>query len=192
MDTKGQSTDQGMAAVAKDAADRPARGFSAQAIHLVRTTQTVNLALSQMADQKASILMGATFVVFSIAVGQASKGVLPISLTILAIFAFASAICAVMAVLPSTKGKHQLPESARNDLFFGVFTNVAEEEWTEHMLDNLATDETVYRTMLRDIYQNGQVLARKKYRFLGYAYRLFIAGLVTTVIVFLLERFVLA
>jgi len=167
------------------------RSFSPNAIHLVRTTQTINLSLSQMADQKASILMGATFVVFSIAVGQASKGVLPISLTILAIFAFASAICAVMAVLPSFKGKQQPPSAGRNELFFGVFAQTPEDEWIEGMLDGLANDESIYRIMLRDIHQNGEVLARKKYRFLGYAYRLFIAGLVTTTIVFLCERFLL-
>jgi len=32
--------------------------------------------------------------------------------------------------------------------------------------------------MLRDMYQNGQVLQRRKYRWLGYAYRLFLAGVV--------------
>jgi len=37
----------------------------------VRTALQANLTLSQMADQKASILMGATFVVFTLAVGQA-------------------------------------------------------------------------------------------------------------------------
>ncbi|WP_240704707.1 Pycsar system effector family protein [Croceicoccus sediminis] len=174
------------------ASDRPAvRRFSQQAIHLVRTSQTNNLALSQMADQKASILMGATFVVFSIAVGQASQGIMPISLSVLAIFAFASAICAVMAVLPSTRGKHQRADSKSNRLFFGVFSQASEEEWVEDMLDTLGSDEAIYRAMLRDIYQNGQVMARKKYRFLGYAYRLFIAGLCTTFAVFLLERFVL-
>lgn len=144
-----------------------------------------------MADQKASILMGATFVVFSIAVGQASGGVLPVSLTVLAIFAFASAICAVMAVLPSTKGKHQSFDASTNLLFFGVFTQRAEDDWIEDMLDTLGSDEAVLRAMLRDIHQNGQVMARKKYRFLGYAYRLFILGLCTTVVVFLLERFYL-
>ena len=166
------------------------RRFSQNAIHLVRTSQQINLALSQMADQKASILMGATFVVFSIAVGQASSGILPVSLTVLAIFAFASAVCAVMAILPSTKGKQQRADSRRNDLFFGVFTQEPEDEWIERILTKLETDEGVYRAVLRDVYQNGQVMARKKYRFLGYAYRLFIMGLCTTVVVFLFERFV--
>ena len=45
-------------------------GFSNHAIHLIRTSQQINLTLSQMADAKASILMGATFLVFTISVGQ--------------------------------------------------------------------------------------------------------------------------
>ena len=40
--------------------DKP---FPANAIHVVRTAQTINVQLSAMADQKASILMGATFVI---------------------------------------------------------------------------------------------------------------------------------
>ena len=69
---------------------RNADGFSIQAIHLVRTTTLANLALSQMADQKASILMGATFVVFTISVGQATRGDFPIALLVLAISSFLS------------------------------------------------------------------------------------------------------
>jgi hypothetical protein len=54
-------------------ADLPARPLVADAIHLIRTTEQINVSLSQMADQKASILMGATFVVFTVAVNQASR-----------------------------------------------------------------------------------------------------------------------
>jgi hypothetical protein len=36
----------------------------------------------------------------------------------------------------------------------------------------------------RDVYQNGQVLAHKKYRLLKIAYSIFIAGLVTSVVAF--------
>jgi hypothetical protein len=164
-------------------------GFSNHAIHLVRTTQQINLSLSQMADAKASILMGATFVVFSIAVGQARNGAMPWSLGVLALFAFVSAACAVFAVLPSVSS----PASARftdnkpNKLFFGFFVHVPEEEWIDSILGELRADETVFRTMLHDIYQNGQVLQRKKYRYLSYAYRTFLAGLCLTMATFVLE-----
>jgi hypothetical protein len=41
--------------------------------------------------------------------------------------------------------------------------------------------------MARDMYQNGQVLQAKKFRYLSLAYRLFIAGLVVTIAVFAVE-----
>ena len=53
------------------APERSAISFPPNAVHLVRTNQQITMQLSQMADQKASILMGATFVVFTLAVGQA-------------------------------------------------------------------------------------------------------------------------
>ena len=159
------------------------RVFSAQAIHLVRTTQQINVSLSQMADQKASILMGATFVVFTISIGQVRAGGFALPLVILALFSFVSALLAVYAVLPATK-----PASGgdRNILFFGTFTELTEQAFADEVLDRLETDEAVFRTMLRDIYQNGQVLQRKKYRFLGLAYRVFLLGLVTTIITFMI------
>jgi len=162
----------------KDAGDgNEKREFSPHAIHLVRTTQQINVALSQMADQKASILMGATFVVFTISIGQARNGGFSVPLTVLAFFSFVSAMLAVFAVLPSIKGK---PSGSPNLLFFGVFTKMPEEEFADAVLDQLHDDEAVFRTMLRDVYQNGQVLQHKKYRYLGLAYRTFLVGLVLT------------
>ena len=55
------------------------------------------------------------------------------------------------------------------------------------MLSRLKSDEALYRTMLRDMYQNGQVLYRRKYRYLGYAYRVFVIGLVVTLASFVIE-----
>lgn len=165
-------------------------GYSNHAIHLVRTSQQINLTLSQMADAKASILMGATFLVFTISVGQAKNGTLPLPIAVLALFAFLSALCAVFAVLPSISGpgKRNVSGLKPNKLFFGYFAYLPEDEWTESILDELHADETVFRTMLHDIYQNGQVMQKKKYRYLGYAYRIFMVGLCATVVTFLLQR----
>src|SRR3546814_20749 len=137
--------------------------YPAQAVQLVRTAIQTHLVLSQMADQKASILMGATFIVFSISVGQASQGNLPLPLLVLSCFSFLSAVCAVMVVMPSTRQPPLDPEKS-NLLFFGVFTQMPEEQFTELVVERLATDEGMFRMMLRDVYQNGQVLQKKKYR----------------------------
>jgi len=159
---------------------------TASAIHLVRTAQLQGLHLSQMADQKASILMGATFLVFSIAVSRSVAGHLTWSLGLLATFAFLSSLCAVLAVIPSTK-RADPAKIAANPLFFGHFTEMSEEEWTATVLGALRKDEDVYRMMLHDIYQNGQVLAGRKYRYLGYAYRMFVAGLLISMLSFGVE-----
>ena len=163
-------------------------GFSNHGIHLVRTAQQMQLALSQMADQKASILMGATFVVFTISIGQAKNGNLPVALGVLAVFAFLSAVSAVYAVLPSVRPPKSGPVGNPNRLFFGHFTQIDEAEWTEGILKDLKADETVFRTMLHDIYQPGQVLHGKKYKYLGNAYRIFIVGLSLTLLTFIAEQ----
>lgn len=152
-------------------------------IHLLRTTQTIHLQLSQMADQKASILMGATFVIFTITIGQAHGTMPPLPLVILGGFAFVSAIFAMLVVLPKAgKGKGPL-----NLLFFGSFTSLSEAEYLERMRDGIRTDDQVIELISRDIYQNGQVLRRKKYRLLGYAYRVFLTGLVLSFAAFVWE-----
>ena len=159
--------------------------YSQHAIHMLRTVQNNTLTLARMADHKASILMGASFVVFSIGISRTMVGDVPWSLTILAIFAFLSALCGAIAVMPSV-GR---PGSGGriNKLFFGHFHSRDEDEWAGEILGDIQADEAVFRLMLRDIYQNGQILMHRKYRFLGYAYGLFIAGLVTTLLAFLVE-----
>ncbi|AYJ86120.1 hypothetical protein D3Y57_09255 [Sphingomonas paeninsulae] len=164
--------------------DLPVRPLAADAIHLIRTTEQINVSLSQMADQKASILMGATFVVFTIAVNQASREHLSVALIIVATFAFLSAMLAVFAIMPSIRSK---PSAKPNLLFFGSFANMSEDEYIDKMLVLLSEPATVHRAMLRDIYQNGQVLQHKKYKFLGAAYRVFLVGLVLTMAAFALQ-----
>ena len=164
-----------------------ARKFALQAVNAARQTTIANTTLSQMADQKASILMGATFLVFTLTIGQASKGgraALP--LLVLGAFALVAACLAVAVVMPSVRTKRPPGQSA-NLMFFGVISQFGEEDYIERMLDNLADDESMYRMMFRDVWQNAQVLQHKKYRLLGYAYRTFLTGLITSAIVFAVQ-----
>ena len=159
--------------------------YTPQAVQMLRTVQANNLVLSQMADQKASILMGATFLVFSIAVSRSLAGDLPHALAILAVFAFLSSLSAVLAVIPSVK---KPPEGARpNLMFFGHFSELDEDQWAQDVLAQMHEDDQVFRMMLHDIYQNGQVLQRRKYRYLSYAYRIFVVGLFVTLFTFVVE-----
>jgi hypothetical protein len=151
-----------------------------QYIHLLRTTQTIHVQLSQMADQKASILMAATFVIFTITISQ-SRGVMPpLPLAILGGFAFLSAVLAMSAVLPVTGGGRRAKAMPLNLLFFGSFTDLDEADYIARLRAGVVSDDGVIELMARDIYQNGQVLRRKKYRLLGWAYRVFLVGLVSS------------
>ena len=163
------------------------RKWPDDAIYALRTTQQHHVQLSMMADNKANMLIGATFVVFTLAIGQSRAGNISLPLLILAISAFAAALLAALAVMPATARRGDTP---RNMLFFGSFGNMSEEAYIDHLLENeFVSQETVYRTMLRDIYQMGQVLQRKKYRYLGLAYRVFLLGLSLTFITYLAEQF---
>ena len=155
----------------------PSSRFPDEAIYLLRTVQQHHVQLSLMADQKAAILIGATFVVFTLAIGQSSLGNFSVPLLVLAISAFSSAAMAAMAAMPSSTGK---VGNRPNPLFFGVFAQLDEDEFIDDILEKVSTQDGTYRAMLRDIYQMGSVLAAKKYRYLGWAYRIFVAGLVIT------------
>lgn len=156
-----------------------------EAIQLIRTTQQHHVQLSMMADQKANMLIGATFVVFTLAIGQSQKADFSLPLLILAAFSFLSAAFAALAVMPFTN--NHIPEK-QNWLFFGAFSKASESEFTENILARIGNQESIYRTMLHDIYQLGSVLEAKKYRYLRIAYRLFLCGITLTFAVFVFEK----
>lgn len=173
--------------MADDKAPEPPT-YPVNAAHLMRTTQLAQLQLSAMADSKASILMGATFVIFTITIGQArAEGGAPLPLLILGGAAFFSAIFAVLAVLPKVGQPKRTSES--NILFFGVFTQMSEEAFIDEVTARIRTEDGIYRTMARDIHQNGMVLQKKKYRMLAHAYRVFLVGLVASCAAYVIQQF---
>lgn len=164
-----------------------ARKFPPNSVHAVRTAQQIHVALSQMADQKANMLLAATFLIFTIAIGQARATAEPLPLLILGVAAFFSAVLSILSVMPAT---HYKTGGRLNILFFGSFEKMREDEYLERMLEELRSEEGFLTIMARDLYQNGVVLARKKYRLLGYAYRTFLVGLCLSFAAFVLGYFV--
>ncbi len=160
--------------------------LSLQGVHLIRTAQVNTLALSQMADGKANILIGATFVVFSLVITKVFSEEIKWSVICLAVTAFAAAICAVLAITPPMRAK-AVPPGQFNPLFFSHFSLEDEQAWADDIIARLHADEQIYRLMLRDLYQNGRVLHLRKYRYLALAYRLFLGGLGLTLAIFLFE-----
>jgi len=165
----------------------PTARLSPLSVHLLCTAQSNTLALSQMADGKANILIGATFVVFSLVITQNFGNDVKWSVICLAVTAFLSAIFAVLAITPPLRSKPVAAEQA-NPLFFGHFSMMEEGNWADDLLQKLRSDEALSRVMLHDLYQNGRVLHRRKYRYLALAYHLFLGGLALTLGVYLFEQ----
>jgi hypothetical protein len=159
--------------------------FPKEVHNLLAGAQSAHVQLSQMADNKASILMGATFVVFSLTIGAMTSSKISLPLLLLGAFSFCAAVLSVMAILPSLIGRSK--SGVPNLLFFGSFSRmegIEEEEFIDTLVTSMRSEEQVYRMMARDLYQNGVVLQRSKYRYLAYAYRTFLAGMIATVIAF--------
>jgi hypothetical protein len=161
----------------------------ANAIHLLRTMQAHHVMLSSMADQKANILIGVNSVIFALVVREGAAMTPP--LLVLAASSGLAAILCMLAVVPVFGvRKPKGPPMPPNILFFGAFTNLSEAQFM-HELDVINTDDVrIRRAMARDVYQLGQVLKNKKYKYLGWAYRVFIGGLLLTFVAFLVQQLV--
>jgi hypothetical protein len=155
----------------------------ADIINMLRTAQQHHVQLSSMADQKASILIGVNSVVFALVVREPAAMSLPM-LVLAGVSSLAALLC-MLAVVPMFGGKRvsRTPLNP-NLLFFGVFTNWSEAEFQQRMHDMMADDDAMRRAMIRDMYQLGMVLRHKKYRYLGYGYRVFMFGLAASFLAF--------
>ena len=168
--------------------DHPDYEFPKEVHNMLVSALAAHVGLSAMADSKASILMGATFLVFTLTIGQVATATATLEnsypLLILGAFAFVATVLSVLAVMPKIKiPKGQNP----NWLFFGVFTTEPQEQYVDRILDLMRSEEATYRAMTRDLYQNGMVLQKKKYYYLARAYQAFLIGIVLTLVAFLIQ-----
>lgn len=154
------------------------------AIHLIRTMQAHHVTLSAMADQKANIIIGVNSVIFALVVKEAAQN--PALLVLASSSALAAVLC-MLAVVPSIRGRGKGPLPPPNLMFFAGFTQLSEAEWIDWLERTNSNDLAIQQAMARDIYQLGQVLANKKYKYLGWGYRVFIGGLIATFAVFLVQ-----
>lgn len=156
---------------------------------MLRTTQQHHVQLSQMADQKASLLFGIEALILTITIRDILTDQLSYWAVILALAILISVIFALLAVMPSVRPPKYDPKSP-DWLFFSSFAHLTQEEYMERMWAICEEDTEVYRAIMRDIYNLGRVLYFKKYRFLRISYLVFLSGLILTFVIALLESFV--
>lgn len=159
--------------------DDPRYTFPATA-SMLEATESAHMALSDMADNKSSILMGASFVVFGLSISDVAAGKASFPLLVLTLFTFAATVLGVLTVRPGRLRRFKIAPDKANLMFFGSFTNITRQEYEDEVIKLMTSEEETYRHMARSVYDHGCVLKKEKYRWLFWSYTLFLIGLVIT------------
>jgi len=157
---------------------------------MLRTTQQYHFQLSMMADQKANIIIAATSILFTISLSNFDVKEMLWGFVILAFFSLIALIYAILSVYPSyeVRKRDKTPRNQDiNLLFFGHFTQFSFEEYSEAMQDLMQSNKSIYQAQIKNLYQLGQILKNRKFRFLKYSYRFFFIGLILSVILFAVQ-----
>ena len=168
--------------MADDPSTTAARDSASSADYLLRSLQSNHLSLSAIADQKASILVGATMVVLGV-VAPIDPDDTSAALIILAVTAGLAGGTGVMALIPRVR----TTGARRNVLFFGVHSTLSSDEFHRSMHDILSDPATIHEAIVEDVHQMGQVLSRK-FRLINLAYAVLLVGLAATTVAYLLGR----
>lgn len=171
---------------------------------LYRITLRNHLNLSSIADGKANMIISINTLVLSILItaGTATLSLENLALTanfyiiapiiVLMLSSLLAIIFAVLSAIPKVEGATFVDQDIKQHkvslLFFGNFLQLEKEKYVDHLRGLKKDQELLYDDLSRDLYNLGKVL-KKKYTLLTIAYRLFMGGLISTVIVFLLAYF---
>ncbi|HVK96703.1 MAG TPA: Pycsar system effector family protein [Flavisolibacter sp.] len=159
---------------------------------MFRTTANNHIELSSLADGKANIMISVNAIIISVVLTVLLVR-LPfypqymIPTIILVAGCLGAMIFAILATRPSVNIGRFTEEDIRskkaNLLFFGNFFNMRLDQYEWGMNEMLKDNDYLYKSMIKDIYFLGVVLA-KKYKFLRIAYTIFMWGLIAAVIAF--------
>ncbi|SEN08688.1 HD domain-containing protein [bacterium A37T11] len=167
---------------------QPERGVET----MFRTTSANNQRLSDMADNKAHILITVNSIILSAVIALLLRKLdsnehLIVPTFILLAVSLITMVIAILATRPSIPdGKFVPGEVAKNKvnlLFFGNFYRMELEQYTQGMLEVMGERDLLYGTLIKDVYSQGVVLGRK-YRLLRLSYNIFMFGLIISVLAY--------
>ena len=167
---------------------KPDRGIET----MFRTTSSNHIMLSQMADNKANILITINSIILSVVVSVLVRKLeedprLIVPTIMLVTVCLATIVFAILATRPNVSAGRFTRDDVKNKkttlLFFGNFhgMNVEDYEWS--MKQMMKDADYLYGSLIKDIYYLGKVLG-KKYKFLRIAYNIFMFGFVVSVLSF--------
>lgn len=159
---------------------------------MLRLTSQNHLRLSEMADQKARILITVNAIVISVILSVfirklSTEEYLLIPIIIFLLSAVVTIIIAIIATRPKvTSGTFTMEavkEKKINLLFFGNFYRSTYEQYNTAMREMMLDTDYLYGSLIKDIYYLGAVLGRK-YKLIRIAYNVFMIGIIASVIAF--------
>ncbi len=173
----------------KEKSGKPERGIET----MFRITSSNNQRLSDMADNKANILLTVNSIILSVVIAVLFRKldanehlIIPtILLTTAVVATMVMAILSTIPKIPSGKfSKEEIEQKSVNLLFFGNFYKMKLDDYNEGMQKVMVDSEFLYGMLTKDVYSQGVVLGRK-YKLLRYAYGVFMFGLVISVVSFI-------
>lgn len=176
--------------------DKEAKG-SRSTETFFRNGYRAQLELTQLADNKANIMITINGVMMSVVI--VSSGVLSGQQLwllgpafVLLLTCLASTIYAVLAARPQIDSGPRAEQITGDDvrngrgilLFFGNFTQISEDDYVALTLETLKDKKRIYSQMAHHIYRLGEGLKRK-FRLLHLSYTVFIVGLSLSIAIFI-------
>jgi predicted metal-dependent HD superfamily phosphohydrolase len=170
-------------------------GFVSKGIQtMLRLTSENHMRLSEMADNKANILISVNAIIISVILSVLIRKIevdrhLAIPTLIFLASALATIVIAILATRPKiTNGsftREDILNRKTNLLFFGNFFKSELEEYKWGMNTMMKDPDYLYGSLVDDIYYLGLVLGRK-YRLVRIAYNVFMIGIVVSAFAFII------
>lgn len=161
---------------------------------MFRVTAENHITLSGMADTKSNIMISINSIILSVVVSVLFRKLeefpnLLIPTLMLVGTCLATIVFAILATRPNiSSGKftqEDVKDKRTNLLFFGNFHGMELLNYNWGMREMMKDADYLYGSLIKDIYFNGKVLARK-YRLLRISYSIFMFGFVASIIGFTL------
>ncbi len=159
---------------------------------MFRSAYRTHINLSSIADNKANIMLSINAIIVSITVSTlvpqfGENEALVIPTILLLVVCLIAIIFATLSTRPKiTKGEvtiESIQSKEANLLFFGNFYNMKLKDYQWGMDQLIQDKKFIYRSMTKDLYFLGIVLA-KKYEYLRWCYTVFMWGLIASVVAF--------
>jgi hypothetical protein len=159
---------------------------------MFKTALRNHLDLSNLADNKANIMLSVNALIITIAIPLAATYIrqswyLLIPMSTLLATCIISMIFATLATRPMKMlgytSEERIKSGKSNLFFFGNFYRMTFDEYKTGMEHVISNEEELESTIMRDLYSLGHSLGRK-YQQLRTTYTVFMVGIVLTVVIF--------